>query len=106
MDGSLRHQNAQSLGIDALKAKLFQNAIGTSINTEDTIVTNARHHEALKKVAVSLDDISSGMDIGITGDLLALDIRQCLHYLGEITGRVDVDRDVLGKIFSSFCIGK
>jgi len=96
----------KGIGIDLLKSRLYENAIGTSINTEDTIVTNARHHEALKKVASSLEDISSGLDMGITGDLLALDIRTCLHYLGEITGRVDVDRDVLGKIFSSFCIGK
>ena len=94
------------IGIDSLKSKLYENAIGATINTEDTIVTNARHQAALIKVSESLDDISLGMDSGISGDLLALDIRRCLHYLGEITGRVDVDRDVLGKIFSSFCIGK
>nr|WP_287421433.1 hypothetical protein [Candidatus Brachybacter algidus] len=89
-----------------LSSQNYENAIGATINTEDTIVTNARHQAALIKVSESLDDISLGMDSGISGDLLALDIRRCLHYLGEITGRVDVDRDVLGKIFSSFCIGK
>ena len=89
-----------------LKEALFHMAMGTSHSREDSVVTNARHYEALKKVAAGLDDLSRGLDAGLTGDLLALDIRRCLHYLGEITGRIDVDRDVLGKIFSSFCIGK
>lgn len=103
---SLNIAAKSGIGIDLLKTKLYEKAIGTTINTEDTIVTNARHHAALLRVAQSLDDLSNGMDNGLTGDLLALDIRTCLHYLGEITGRIEVDRDVLGKIFSSFCIGK
>lgn len=96
----------RQFGIDRLRKALYEKAIGNGINTEDTIVTNARHHEALRKVATSLDDIAYGLESGVSGDLLALDIRRCLHYLGEITGRIEIDRDVLGKIFSSFCIGK
>ena len=72
---------------------------------ESTIVTNARHYHALKEVQKSLDDIKAGMDNMLPGDLLALDIRRCLHYLGEITGQVS-NEDMLDLIFSKFCIGK
>jgi tRNA modification GTPase len=75
------------------------------IQTEGTIVTNARHHHALKEVAKSLDDIDTGLNNKLPGDLLALDIRRCLHYLGEITGEITND-DQLDYIFSKFCIGK
>jgi len=54
----------------------------------------------------SLQDIQQGIQNNITGDLLALDIRRCLHYLGEITGQIEIDRDILGTIFGKFCIGK
>ena len=92
--------------IEHLSNVLFDKAIGSSLSREDTVVTNARHYEALTHIADNLEAISRGLDTGLTGDLLALDIRSCLYYLGLITGRIDVDRDVLGKIFSSFCIGK
>jgi tRNA modification GTPase len=92
--------------IDLLKEQLYDIVIAGEINTENTIVTNARHHAALQKVAECLQDIQTGMDSHISGDLLALDIRRCLYYLGEITGQVEVDRDILGTIFGKFCIGK
>lgn len=92
--------------IEQLRNVLFDKAIGSTLSREDTVVTNARHYEALTHIADNLEAISQGLDNGLTGDLLALDIRSCLYYLGLITGRIDVDRDVLGKIFSSFCIGK
>ena len=93
-------------GMDVLKAEMYELAIGETIQTENTIVTNARHYAALQKVLECLNDIKSGMDNQLTGDLLALDIRRCLHYLGEITGQVEIDRDILGAIFGKFCIGK
>lgn len=93
-------------GIEALKSIMFERAIGESIETENTIVTNARHYAALKKILECLNDIKTGMDNNLTGDLLAPDIRRCLHYLGEITGQVETDRDILGTIFGKFCIGK
>lgn len=93
-------------GIDALKLKLYETVIGQKLHTESTIVTNARHHEALQKLASGLSDVQTGMNNQISGELLALDIRHCLHYLGEISGEVQVDRDVLGAIFGEFCIGK
>ena len=75
------------------------------VQTEDTIITNARHYHALKEVEKSLIDIKNGMDKKLPGDLLALDIRRCLYYLGEITGEV-TNEDQLDYIFSKFCIGK
>jgi tRNA modification GTPase len=75
------------------------------VQTESTIITNARHYHALKEVEKSLIDIKRGLDEKLPGDLLALDIRRCLHYLGEITGQVS-NEDMLDFIFSKFCIGK
>lgn len=92
--------------IELLKEALYQIAIDTSISAENTVVTNARHHEALLKVAECLTDIESAMDLNISGELLALDIRRCLHFLGTITGEIETDRDILGTIFGKFCIGK
>lgn len=93
-------------GIAGLEKLMFEKAIGDTLHTENTIVTNARHHAALLKVAESLQSIEAGMEAALSGDLIAIDIRRCLHYLGEITGQVEVDRDILGTIFSKFCIGK
>lgn len=95
-----------NIGIDQLKALMYERAIGEQLQAEHTIVTNARHFEALQKVLECLQDIKAGMDKQLSGDLLALDIRRCLHYLGEITGQVEIDRDILGTIFGKFCIGK
>ncbi len=92
-------------GIEHLKKILLQKAVSGEINTEDTIVTNARHFEALEKLNNTLKEVRNGMDQSIPGDLLAIDIRQCLHYLGEITGEITND-DQLDFIFSKFCIGK
>jgi tRNA modification GTPase len=92
-------------GIDVLKQALTQKAISGDVNTEATIVTNARHYDALLKLSQSLTDVRNGMNDQVPGDLLALDIRQCLHYLGLITGEI-TNEDQLDFIFSKFCIGK
>ena len=94
------------LGINELKNLIYEKAIGDSVNTEDTIITNTRHYEALQKVKESLLVIKHGLESQLSGDLLTIDIRRALYYLGEITGQVEVDRDILGAIFSKFCIGK
>lgn len=91
--------------IQDLKDALVHKVMAGDVNTEDTIITNARHHAALQEVLKSLIDVKQGMDNGLPGDLLALDIRLCLHYLGEITGEV-TNEDRLDYIFSKFCIGK
>ncbi len=91
--------------IDALKKSLVNNTIHGNINTESTIVTNARHYEALVGLMQSLEEVEQGLYNRLPGDLLALDIRQCLHYLGTITGSI-THEDQLDYIFSKFCIGK
>ncbi|MDI9320281.1 MAG: tRNA uridine-5-carboxymethylaminomethyl(34) synthesis GTPase MnmE [Phycisphaerales bacterium] len=93
-------------GIAELKELLFEQVNHGHIQSENTIVTNARHHDALLKVAECLADIENAMKNNLSGEFLALDIRRCLHYLGSITGQVEVDRDILGTIFGKFCIGK
>jgi tRNA modification GTPase len=91
--------------IEILKEKLVDKVLQGTVQTEDTIITNARHFHALQEVLKSLKDIRSGLDNKIPGDLVALDIRRCLHYLGEITGEITTE-DQLDYIFSKFCIGK
>jgi len=91
--------------IDVLKERLVDKVIQGTVHTESTIVTNARHYAALQQVKQSLTDITNGMNNNLPGDLLALDIRRCLHYLGEITGEI-TNEDRLDFIFSKFCIGK
>jgi tRNA modification GTPase len=73
--------------------------------SEQTIVTNARHIDVLYQVADSIQQVEDGLDSGIPTDLIAIDIREALHYLGEITGEVTTD-ELLGNIFGKFCIGK
>ena len=92
-------------GIDVLKQRLVDLVLQGEAAGDGTIVTNARHFEALQKVAASLEVIHNGLDELLPGDLLSLDIRHCLHYLGEITGEITTE-DRLGYIFGKFCIGK
>ena len=94
-----------SLGIDELKNDLFKKTVNEQPSSEDVIITNSRHFDALKQIQHSLHEIRSGLDDKRSGDLLAPDIRSCLYYLGEITGEV-TNEDKLDYIFSKFCIGK
>jgi tRNA modification GTPase len=91
--------------IEALKKAMVAKAIQGDINTESTVVTNARHYEALQKLSSALGDVQKGLEEKLPGDLLAIDIRQCLFYLGNITGEI-TNEDQLDFIFSKFCIGK
>jgi len=91
--------------IESLKVAITEKVIGDGFNKEGTIVTNARHVSSLQKLLFALNDIETGLIENITGDLLALDIRQALHYLGTITGEI-TNEDQLDFIFSKFCIGK
>lgn len=85
---------------------LMTSAVNTDLlNQEDVIVSNARHYEILKNAHAAIERVLTGLDTGITGDFLAQDIRECLHYLGEITGEITT-HEVLGHIFKNFCIGK
>ena len=93
------------MNIPYFKEKIYGLIISENINMESTVVTNARHLGALQKAQESLGEVLTAMDSGITFDFVAMDIRRALAYLGEITGEVGVD-DLLGNIFSKFCIGK
>lgn len=116
-DKKLLEQRCQGLGeviaisaktkinIHDLTKRLLELVESNAHHSGETIVTNARHYEALTKASVALADIRNGLDMGITGDLLAIDIRKTLYHLGEITGQISAD-DLLNSIFSRFCIGK
>ncbi|MBI5856255.1 MAG: tRNA uridine-5-carboxymethylaminomethyl(34) synthesis GTPase MnmE [Sphingobacteriales bacterium] len=95
----------KNLHTEVLKERMVDAVLTGNVQAEGTIVTNARHYHALKEVQKSLGDIKEGLNNKLTGDLLALDIRRCLHYLGEITGEI-TNEDQLDYIFSKFCIGK
>ncbi|NJL76701.1 MAG: tRNA uridine-5-carboxymethylaminomethyl(34) synthesis GTPase MnmE [Saprospiraceae bacterium] len=95
---------AHQMNIEWLKSCIYQTAIQQDISS-DTILTNTRHVEALQKAAESLTAITQGLNTGISSDFIAMDIRQALHHLGTVTGEVSTD-DLLGNIFSRFCIGK
>jgi tRNA modification GTPase len=94
-----------SYGVDKLKRALVKQVLNGKKMREGTVVTNARHHEALQKVADALQDIRKGLDDGLASDLLSSDIRRALHFLGEITGEV-TNEEQLSWIFGKFCIGK
>jgi tRNA modification GTPase len=91
--------------VELVKEKMIGIVFQGNLQTENIIVTNARHYEALQEVKRSLVDIEEGMENKLPGDLLSIDIRRCLQYLGEITGEI-TNEDQLDYIFSKFCIGK
>lgn len=91
--------------ISELKEKILSLFHIDKVKTGDVLVTNARHYQNLRLTDEALQRVLTGLDSGITGDFLAMDIRQALHYLGEITGAITTD-DLLENIFSRFCIGK
>ena len=92
-------------GIEQLTNKLL-NLINTgALRNNETIVTNSRHYDALLKAFEEVQSVKEGLETGLSGDLLAIDIRQALYHFGEITGEITND-DLLGNIFANFCIGK
>ncbi|MFD2287074.1 tRNA uridine-5-carboxymethylaminomethyl(34) synthesis GTPase MnmE [Pedobacter petrophilus] len=95
----------EKVGIDELKNTLLEQVNLHHINTSETLVTNIRHVEALKQTENALQRVLDNVDNPVTSDFLAMDIKQALHYLGEITGTVTTD-DLLENIFTKFCIGK
>lgn len=96
---------SQKQNIQLLKDRILSYFHVKTVKTGDVLVTNLRHYQNLVQTYESLDRVLEGMSTGVTGDFLAMDIRQSLHYLGEITGQITTD-DLLDNIFSKFCIGK
>ncbi|WP_045473771.1 tRNA uridine-5-carboxymethylaminomethyl(34) synthesis GTPase MnmE [Winogradskyella sp. PG-2] len=92
-------------GVEQLTDSLL-NLINTgALRNNETIVTNSRHYDALLKAFEEIQKVQHGLETGLSGDLLAIDIRQALYHFGEITGEITND-DLLGNIFANFCIGK
>jgi tRNA modification GTPase len=91
--------------LSLLKEKILDKVNLKEVKTGDVMVTNLRHYQNLIQTKEALDHVLTGMDSHVTGDFLAMDIRQALHFLGEITGTITTD-DLLDNIFSKFCIGK
>ena len=96
---------AKEENLEELKTKILHKVHLDNINTGESIVTNVRHLEALRKTSSDLDEVLTGLEKNITHELLAQDIRHALFHLGEITGEITTE-DLLGNIFSKFCIGK
>ena len=92
-------------GIASLKTKLLEFVNTGALRNNDTIITNSRHYNSLLKALSDIQKVQNGMDSQLSGDLLAIDIRQALYHFGEITGEITSD-DLLGNIFANFCIGK
>ena len=92
-------------GLDQVRLKLSQVVEKENLSSDNVIITNIRHYEALIKVSESLVRVEDGLSNNIPEDLIAIDIRQAIHYLGEITGEITTD-ELLGNIFRNFCIGK
>ncbi len=99
------------MNIEYLKEKFFETAVGGqqvgqgAAAGSAVIVSNARHHDALRRADAALVEVLTGLDTSITGDFIAQDIRRSLSYLGEISGEIGVE-DLLANIFGKFCIGK
>lgn len=92
-------------GLDELRNRLGETAIREKLDSDDIIISNIRHYEALVNVSESLGRVLQGLDADQFKELIAIDIRQAIHYLGEITGQITSD-EILGNIFRNFCIGK
>ena len=95
----------QKINLEQLISEMQMAVSLDSLSEDAVIVTNVRHFEALTHAHESIERLTVGLDNRISGDFLAQDIRQCLHYLGEITGAISND-EILGHIFKNFCIGK
>ena len=93
------------IGVEELKEKLVSFVNTGALRNNETIVTNTRHYDALLKALEEINKVQDGINMGLSGDLMAIDIRQALYHFGEITGEITSD-DLLGNIFANFCIGK
>jgi len=93
------------INIEELENALIKAAQIPELHPGDVVVNNIRHYEALQKALTSIQRVIDSMETGVSSDFLSRDIRECMFYLGEITGQISND-EVLGNIFGKFCIGK
>ena len=95
----------KQINIDKLKDILVHTQNGLNVAPDKTLVTNIRHYQALCDAQIALDRVEDGLESSIPTDLVAQDIREALYHLGSIVGEINTD-EILGNIFSRFCIGK
>jgi tRNA modification GTPase len=92
--------------ISVLKETLLTTLDLDTLNSNQTIITNTRHLQALQDALSYIKEVQNGFKLGISGDLLSIDLRATLEAISRITGEVNIDTDILGTIFGKFCIGK
>ena len=95
----------KQINLDKLKDILVHSQNGLNVAPDKTLVTNIRHYQALCDAQIALDRVEDGLESSIPTDLVAQDIREALYHLGSIVGEINTD-EILGNIFSRFCIGK
>lgn len=93
------------MGIEALQSQLLEFVNTGALRNNETIVTNSRHYDSLIRALEAIEKVQAGMDEELPSDLMAIDVKETLYHLGEITGEVTND-ELLGNIFANFCIGK
>ncbi len=93
------------IAVDRLEQMLVESAGIPENDPNAVVVTNARHYDALCHAQEAIRRAIDGLQSGLSGDFVSQDIRECMHYLGEITGEITT-HEILGSIFSRFCIGK
>ena len=96
----------QREGITELQKLLVKAAALPEVTQNDVVVSNVRHYEALSHALEAIHRVQEGMSIGLSGDLVSQDLRECLFHLAEIVGGEITNDEVLGNIFKNFCIGK
>jgi tRNA modification GTPase len=96
----------QNLHIDKLGKLINELHQKNNAPTGNIVISNIRHYEALKNILIVIDRIKENMLANISSEFVAMDVRECLRYIGNITGEIEIDRDILGTIFGKFCIGK
>ncbi len=92
--------------VKRLKQKLISLINTKALSNNETIITNSRHFESLNKALSAIISVQKSIELGVTSDLYSIDVKECLQHLGNITGAYEVDKDILGHIFSNFCVGK
>lgn len=101
----IRISASEGDNLEELTQEIIKITNAKQADEQQVVVTNVRHYEALSKANEAITQVTQALNEGIPGDLVAIDIRQALHFLGEITGEISTD-ELLGNIFSKFCIGK
>ena len=100
----MRISTLEAKDVENLKSEVSKNINLSSENS--VVVSNSTHLDALKKSISAIESLKKGLKDGLSGDLLSVDLNEAILNISIITGKIDIDQDILGSIFSKFCIGK